>query len=135
MDQEIVILDCARTAIGTFGGSLSETPASDLGAHVIREAAGEVRVLFPDGFSSPARVVQHDADWDLAALSVYRPSASPLSASDNEIPGLPSRQRCPPVHGERQLRPPLSPPLVAARRSTAARGSDSCDRRSRTARR
>jgi acetyl-CoA C-acetyltransferase len=36
--EEIVIVSGARTAIGTFGGSLSETPASDLGAHAIREA-------------------------------------------------------------------------------------------------
>ena len=38
MTQDIVILDGARTAIGTLGGALSETPASDLGAHAIREA-------------------------------------------------------------------------------------------------
>ena len=36
--EEIVVIDGARTAIGTFGGSLSETSASELGAHVIREA-------------------------------------------------------------------------------------------------
>ena len=36
--EDIVIVSGTRTAIGAFGGSLSETPASDLGAHVIREA-------------------------------------------------------------------------------------------------
>ncbi len=36
--EDVVIVSGARTAIGAFGGSLSETPASDLGAHVIREA-------------------------------------------------------------------------------------------------
>jgi len=36
--EEIVILSGARTAIGSMGGTLSETPASDLAAHVIREA-------------------------------------------------------------------------------------------------
>lgn len=36
--ENVVILSGCRTPIGTFGGSLSETPASDLGAHVIREA-------------------------------------------------------------------------------------------------
>jgi acetyl-CoA C-acetyltransferase len=35
---EIVILDGARTAIGTFGGRLAGTPPSQLGAHVARAA-------------------------------------------------------------------------------------------------
>ncbi len=35
--ENVVILDGCRTAIGAFGGALSETPASDLAAHVIRE--------------------------------------------------------------------------------------------------
>jgi acetyl-CoA C-acetyltransferase len=36
--EEIVLVSGTRTAIGTFGGTLSETPASDLAAHVFREA-------------------------------------------------------------------------------------------------
>jgi acetyl-CoA C-acetyltransferase len=36
--EDIVILGGVRTPIGSFGGTLSETPASDLAAHVIREA-------------------------------------------------------------------------------------------------
>ena len=36
--QDIVILDGARTAIGTFGGSLAETSAIDLGATVAKAA-------------------------------------------------------------------------------------------------
>ncbi|MDA0364812.1 MAG: thiolase family protein [Chloroflexi bacterium] len=36
--EDVVLVSGCRTAIGTFGGSLSETPASDLAAHVIREA-------------------------------------------------------------------------------------------------
>lgn len=35
---DIVILDGARTAIGTFGGALAATPPSALGAHVARAA-------------------------------------------------------------------------------------------------
>ena len=35
--DEIVIVGAARTAIGKFGGALAKTPASDLGAHVIRK--------------------------------------------------------------------------------------------------
>lgn len=46
--------------------------------HVVRDAAGTVTVEFPGGFKSPAQVVKTDKDWDLAALSVYRPQAPPL---------------------------------------------------------
>src|SRR5205085_5688058 len=35
--EEIVIVGAARTPIGKFGGSLAKTPASDLGALVIRK--------------------------------------------------------------------------------------------------
>lgn len=46
--------------------------------HVIRDAAGAISVLFPDGFSSRAEVVKVDKDWDLAALSIRKPAAAPL---------------------------------------------------------
>ncbi len=42
--EDVVVLSGTRTAIGTFGGALSETPASDLGAHVIREAVQRASV-------------------------------------------------------------------------------------------
>jgi len=35
--EEIVIVGAARSAIGKFGGTLARTPASDLGAHIIRK--------------------------------------------------------------------------------------------------
>lgn len=38
MSEDIVIVSGVRTAIGRFGGAFVETPASDLGAAVIREA-------------------------------------------------------------------------------------------------
>jgi acetyl-CoA C-acetyltransferase len=37
-DNDVVIVDGVRTAIGTFGGSLKDIPAADLGAAVIAEA-------------------------------------------------------------------------------------------------
>jgi hypothetical protein len=46
--------------------------------HVVRDAAGQITVEFPDGFKSPAEVVKTDKDWDLAALSIYRPRVSPI---------------------------------------------------------
>src|SRR5262249_39360330 len=47
--------------------------------HVVRDAAGPITVEFPDGFKSPAEVVKTDKDWDLAALSIYRPRAAPIT--------------------------------------------------------
>jgi acetyl-CoA C-acetyltransferase len=35
--EDIVIVAAARTAVGKFGGSLAKTPATELGAHVIKE--------------------------------------------------------------------------------------------------
>lgn len=46
--------------------------------HVIREAAGPVQVVFPDGFRSAATVLAADRDWDLAALAIWRPRADPV---------------------------------------------------------
>ena len=38
MSKKVVIASACRTAIGTMGGSLSKTPAAELGAIVIKEA-------------------------------------------------------------------------------------------------
>jgi hypothetical protein len=50
--------------------------------HVIRDATGEISVAFPDGFQSAARVVKTDPDWDLAALSIWRPNVAPVAISN-----------------------------------------------------
>ena len=36
--REVYVVNCCRTAIGSFGGSLKDVPAADLGAIVIKEA-------------------------------------------------------------------------------------------------
>ena len=36
--KEIYVVNCCRTAIGSFGGSLKDIPAPELGSIVIREA-------------------------------------------------------------------------------------------------
>lgn len=36
--KELYVVNCCRTAIGSFGGSLKNTPATDLGAIVVKEA-------------------------------------------------------------------------------------------------
>ena len=38
MAQKVVLAGACRTAIGKMGGALSNTPAADLGAIVIKEA-------------------------------------------------------------------------------------------------
>ena len=55
--------------------------------HVVRDAAGPIMVVFPDGFRSGARVLKTDRDWDLAALAVWRPSGvEPVPISPYAIP-------------------------------------------------
>ena len=39
-----MLLNCCRTAIGSFGGSLKNTPATELGAIVIKEALNRAGV-------------------------------------------------------------------------------------------
>ena len=34
--KDIYVVNCCRTAIGSYGGSLKDTPAVDLGALVIK---------------------------------------------------------------------------------------------------
>ena len=47
--REVVVLSGVRTAIGTFGGALKDTPLVDLAASVVREAVARAKV-------DPARV-------------------------------------------------------------------------------
>ncbi len=42
--KEVVIVGAARTPIGTFGGSLAEVPAFELGAIAIKEALRRAEV-------------------------------------------------------------------------------------------
>ena len=42
--REVVIVSAVRTAIGSFGGSLKDVPAADLGALVIKEAVNRAGV-------------------------------------------------------------------------------------------
>ena len=42
--KEVYVVNCCRTAIGSFGGSLKDTPAADLGAIVIKEALNRAGV-------------------------------------------------------------------------------------------
>ncbi len=41
--------------------------------HVVRDAQAPIEVIFPNGFTSKARALKVDSDWDLAALVIYEP--------------------------------------------------------------
>ncbi|MHB8901317.1 MAG: S1 family peptidase [Thermoguttaceae bacterium] len=49
--------------------------------HVVRDAKGPINVVFADGFRSGASVLGTDADWDLAALAIWRPNVEPVAIS------------------------------------------------------
>ena len=49
--------------------------------HVVRDAAGNVIVSFPDGFKTPGYVIKTDKDWDLAAVAIWRPRVAPVTIS------------------------------------------------------
>ena len=42
--REVYVVNCCRTAIGSFGGSLTNTPATEMGAIVIKEALKRAEV-------------------------------------------------------------------------------------------
>ena len=44
MDSEVVIVSAVRTPIGRFGGTLSEVPAPELGAVVIKNAVERAKI-------------------------------------------------------------------------------------------
>ncbi|TXI19720.1 MAG: acetyl-CoA C-acyltransferase, partial [Ottowia sp.] len=44
MSREVVVVSGVRTAIGTFGGSLKDTPTVDLGALVVKESLARAKV-------------------------------------------------------------------------------------------
>ena len=44
MSREVVVVSGVRTAIGTFGGSLKDTPTVELGALVVKEALARAGV-------------------------------------------------------------------------------------------
>ena len=42
--KELYVVNCCRTAVGSFGGSLKNTPAAELGAIVVKEALKRANV-------------------------------------------------------------------------------------------
>jgi S1-C subfamily serine protease len=54
--------------------------------HVVEEAAGQITVVFPNGFRSGATLVKADRDWDLAALAIWRPNVTPVALATQAPP-------------------------------------------------
>ncbi len=50
--------------------------------HVVRESRSAVLVQFPDGFQSAGTVVRWDEAWDLAALVIWKPNATPVRIAE-----------------------------------------------------
>ena len=42
--KELYVVNCCRTAVGSFGGSLKNTPATEMGAIVVKEALKRANV-------------------------------------------------------------------------------------------
>ena len=42
--KDLYVVNCCRTAIGSFGGSLKNTPAAELGSIVVKEALKRANV-------------------------------------------------------------------------------------------
>jgi hypothetical protein len=75
---------------GTLVGTRGQQGLVVTNWHVVRDAQGQIEVVFPDGFRSAATVLATDADWDLAALAIWRPAIEPVRlAVDAPRPGEP----------------------------------------------
>ncbi len=80
--QDVVIVSCARTAVGNFGGGLKDVPVVALGAAVMKEAlkraglrphsSDETMALAPDTLKDQGRIaLEADVyDYDDAAIPV-----------------------------------------------------------------
>ena len=93
--RDVVIVSACRTAIGDFAGSLSTVSATDLGAHVIKEAIKRAGIknedvdevimgcVLPHGLGqNPARqsMVRAGLPWDVAAITVNKVCGSGLKS-------------------------------------------------------
>ena len=81
--QDIVIVSAARTAVGKFGGSIANIPATELGSIVIREALARARL-------DPAQVGEVIMGQVLAAGAGQNPArqASLKAGVPKETPAL-----------------------------------------------
>ena len=68
--KDVYLVNCCRTAVGSFGGSLKDIPAADLGATVVREAMKRANVK-PDQVTLIHEMLKReDARRGLATLCI-----------------------------------------------------------------
>jgi len=88
----IIAPESAGTSMGT-GVLVDANQAQGLVVtnwHVVRDSRSPVLVQFADGFQSAGTVVRWDEAWDLAAIVIWKPTATPLEvAADPPQPGEP----------------------------------------------
>jgi hypothetical protein len=77
----VALRDGVALGSGTLVGADDQHGLVVTNWHVVRDAAGPITVVFPDGFRSPARVLKTDRHWDLAALAIWRPGVQPVPIS------------------------------------------------------
>jgi len=93
--KKIVVLDGARTPVGSYGGALSSVEAYQLGGHAIREALtraavegdqigdvimGQVGQVGPDAYNARRTVIEAGLNDDIPAFNVNRLCGSGLQA-------------------------------------------------------
>ena len=93
--KKAVIVSAARTPLGSFNGSLSTTGATDLGAHVIKEAVKRAGIdkkeinecimgmVLPCGYGqNPGKqaAVKADLPWEVESITVNKVCGSSLKA-------------------------------------------------------
>ena len=70
MSREVVVVSGVRTAIGTFGGSLKDTPTTELAAQVVREALQRANTDGKD-VGAASGTTANDASANDDDLAVY----------------------------------------------------------------
>ncbi|MFO7752178.1 MAG: acetyl-CoA C-acetyltransferase [Desulfobacteraceae bacterium] len=93
--EKAVIVSAVRTPLGSFGGTLSGTGATDLGAHVVKEAVKRARInekdvnecimgmVLPCGYGqNPARLaaVKAGLPWEAESITVNKVCGSSLKS-------------------------------------------------------
>ena len=93
--NKAVIVSATRTPLGSFGGTLSKTGATDLGAHVVKEAIKRAGIdekevnecimgmVLPCGYGqNPGKLaaVKAGLHWDVESITVNKVCGSSLKA-------------------------------------------------------
>ncbi len=93
--NKAVIVSATRTPLGSFGGTLSKIGATDLGAHVVKEAIKRAGIdkkevnecimgmVLPCGYGqNPGKIaaVKADLPWDVESITINKVCGSSLKA-------------------------------------------------------